>query len=30
MARDELRVRPVDGQLLIVGQHQKILNAQAN
>ena len=30
MARDELRVRPVDGQLLIVGQRQKILNAQAN
>ncbi|MDM0032823.1 TIR domain-containing protein [Variovorax sp. J22P271] len=30
MARDELRVRPIDGRLLIVGQHQRILNAQAN
>jgi hypothetical protein len=28
MARDELRVRPVDGQLLIVGQRQRILNPQ--
>lgn len=28
MARDELRVRPIDGQLLIVEQHQRILNAQ--
>lgn len=27
-ARDELRVRPIDGQLLIVEQRQRILNAQ--